>query len=271
MKKRADLVLYESGQVKSREKARALIMEGVVFCNGLKVNKPGDMFPEDSVFNIKEDAVPYVSRGGLKLKKALDVFPVSVDGKTAADLGASTGGFTDVMLKSGARKVYAVDVGYGQLDWTLRNDGRVVVMERTNARNVSADWFAEPLEFATMDLSFISIKLILTPLYKAMCDGGEAVVLVKPQFEAGRDNVGKNGVVRSEAVHEEVFCDAAVFCMELGFNIVGLDYSPITGPKGNIEFLMALRKESQSSTADSISARIKEVVRKAHEEHGGRL
>lgn len=265
--KRADLLLYESGLVKSREKARALIMEGVVFCGGVRVGKPGDMMPEDSVFTVKEDSVPYVSRGGLKLKKALDKFPVSVQGKVAADLGASTGGFTDVMLKEGAKKVYAVDVGYGQLDWSLRNDERVAVMERTNARAIEKEWFGEELQFATMDVSFISIRLILAPLFPVLCDGGEAVVLVKPQFEAGRDKVGKNGVVRSEQVHEQVFFEAAVFCLNLGFNIVGMDFSPITGPKGNIEFLLALRKEESNITEAEVLSRVKEIVKLAHEEH----
>lgn len=268
MKTRADLLLFESGLAKSREKARALIMEGVVFCEGRRVEKPGDMLPEDSTFTIKEDTIPYVSRGGLKLKKALDVFPISVEGKTAADLGASTGGFTDVMLKHGAKKVYAVDVGYGQLDWSLRNDDRVVVMERTNARNMQSDWFPDPVQFATMDLSFISVKLILTPLYPLLADGGEAVVLVKPQFEAGRGKVGKNGVVRSKETHEEVFLETASFCLDLGFNIAGMDYSPITGPKGNIEFLLALRKEQQTYTRELLASQIHNIVERAHTEHG---
>ena len=268
MKTRADILLYESGLAKSREKARALIMEGVVFCDGKRVEKPGDMLADDSTFTIKEDTIPYVSRGGLKLKKALDVFPISVEGKPAADLGASTGGFTDVMLKSGAKKVYAVDVGYGQLDWNLRNDERVVVMERTNARNMQSEWFPDPVEFATMDLSFISVKLILTPLYPLLTDGGEAVVLVKPQFEAGRGKVGKNGVVRSKETHAEVFCDIASFCLDLGFNIVGMDFSPITGPKGNIEFLLALKKEMQTITKKEVLAKIPEIVDKAHADHG---
>ena len=268
MKKRADILLFESGLAKSREKARALIMEGVVFCDGMRVEKSGDMLPEDAQFTIKEDTVPYVSRGGLKLAKALEVFPISAEGKTAADIGASTGGFTDVMLRSGAKKVYAIDVGYGQLDWSLRNDERVVVMERTNARNISSDWFAERLEFATMDVSFISVKLILTPLYPILAENAEVVVLCKPQFEAGRGKVGKNGVVREKKTHIEVFTETALFCHELGFNVIGLDYSPITGPKGNIEFLIGLRKEKQTMTADEIKLVIPEIVDRAHEAHG---
>ena len=265
--KRADVLLFERGLAKSREKARALIMEGVVFWDGVRVEKSGDMLKDDCVLTVKEDVIPYVSRGGLKLKKALDSFPISISGKVAADFGASTGGFTDVMLKHGARKVYAVDVGYGQLDWTLRNDERVVVMERTNARNMQADWFKEPVEFATMDLSFISVKLILEPLYPILCDGGEAVVLVKPQFEAGKEKVGKNGVVRSKEVHAEVFTEVADFCFNMGFNIVGIGYSPITGPKGNIEFLLALRKEAQTIAQEEIRSSIIKAVGDAHAEH----
>ena len=261
---RADKLIFEQGLTKSREKAQALIMAGVVYCNGKKVEKSGEMFDEGSIFTIKEDTVPYVSRGGLKLKKALDVFPISVKNKVAADLGASTGGFTDVMLKNGAKAVYAIDVGYGQLDWTLRNDERVHVMERTNARNMQADWFSSPVEFATMDLSFISVSLILTPLYPILADGAEVVVLVKPQFEAGRDKVGKKGVVRSKDVHCEVFTDTANFCYDLGFNIIGLSYSPITGPEGNIEFLLGLRKEPHSIEKEEIEKKIISVVDEAH-------
>lgn len=265
MKTRADVLLFDKGLAKSREKARALIMEGVVFCGGRRVEKPGDMFQEDAEFTVKEDTVPFVSRGGLKLKKAIDVFPVSAAGKVAADIGASTGGFTDVMLQNGAKKVYAIDVGYGQLDWSLRNDERVVVMERTNARNMESAWFREPLEFAATDVSFISVKLMLKPLYPILCDGGVVVALVKPQFEAGRGKVGKNGVVRDKETHIEVFTETALFCLETGYNIIGMDYSPITGPKGNIEFLLVLKKEPQTITAEDVTARVPEIVERAHE------
>jgi 23S rRNA (cytidine1920-2'-O)/16S rRNA (cytidine1409-2'-O)-methyltransferase len=199
----------------------------------------------------------------LKLKKALDSFPITAENKVCADIGASSGGFTDCMLQHGAKKVYAIDVGYGQFDWGLRNDSRVVVMERTNARYMETSWFTENLEFAAMDVSFISIKLILKPLYEIMQYGGEVVALVKPQFEAGRSKVGKNGVVREESTHIEVLSEAANFSMQLGFEVVGMNFSPITGPKGNIEFLLALRK-SNIQTIQDIESVVTDTVKQAH-------
>lgn len=260
---RADAKLFSDGLVKSREKARSLIMAGVVYSNGKRIDKPGEMIAPETILEIRQDPVPYVSRGGLKLKKALDCFPITVENKVCADIGASSGGFTDCMLQHGANKVYAIDVGYGQFDWVLRNDSRVVVMERTNARYMESTWFAESLEFAAMDVSFISIKLILKPLYEIMQDGGEVVALVKPQFEAGRSKVGKNGVIREESTHIEVLSETVNFSLQLGFDVVGINYSPITGPKGNIEFLLALRK-SNTQTISDINSEIVETVKQAH-------
>lgn len=260
---RADIKLFNDGLAKSREKARSLIMAGAVYCNGRRIDKAGELVSADAVLKIKQDPVPYVSRGGLKLKKALDCLPVSVENKVCADIGASSGGFTDCMLQHNAKKVYAIDVGYGQLDWKLRNDHRVVVMERTNARYMEEAWFSESIEFASIDVSFISIKLILKPLYNIIKEGGEVVALIKPQFEAGREKVGKNGVVREAATHIEVLSEAICFAQQLGFEIIGIDYSPITGPKGNIEFLLALRKANEQ-TATEYSSEINNIVEKAH-------
>lgn len=242
MKARADVRLVELGLAPSREKARSLIMAGCVSCNGAHVNKPGFPVGEADVLAVKEDPVPFVSRGGLKLQKALDVFGITLTGAVAADVGASTGGFTDCMLKAGAVKVYALDVGYGQLAWELRQDPRVVVMERRNARHMEPSWFAEPLEFAAVDVSFISTGLILPALYPCLAGNARAVVLVKPQFEAGRAAVGKHGVVRDPAVHLQVLRTAAEGAARLGYCVRGADFSPITGPKGNIEFLLHLEK-----------------------------
>lgn len=263
---RADLRLVELGLAESREKARSLIMAGVVFSGGRRVEKAGQCLGPNQPISVKEDPIPFVSRGGLKLEKALKAYGISLAGAVAADVGASTGGFTDCMLQNGASYVYAIDVGYGQLDWRLRNDGRVCAMERTNARNMEPGWFCRPLDFASMDVSFISIRLILPALYTCLRPGAMAVTLVKPQFEAGKEKVGKNGVVRSSQTHFAVLQNAARFAMEAGFGILGADFSPITGPKGNIEFLLILQKEAPTPMGwDELSERIQNVVDEAHQ------
>ncbi len=262
---RLDVQMLEQGLVPSREKARALIMAGKVTVNGKPADKPGMNIPEQSVVQVAEDPIPFVSRGGLKLQKAVDVFHIDLTDILAADIGASTGGFTDCMLQHGAKKVYAVDVGYGQLDWRLRNDARVVVMERTNARNMLPDWFEEPLGFASIDVSFISLQLILPPLYHCLSVGAQVVALIKPQFEAGRAQVGKNGVVRDKEVHFSVCESILQSAALLGYDINGLSFSPVTGPKGNIEFLALLQKRSSNMESVSLpAAYIRSVVEEAH-------
>ncbi len=256
--------MVELGLAPSREKARSEIMAGLVYLQEVRIDKPGEAVPPDAVLTLRGDTNPFVSRGGLKLQKAIDKYGLELQERVALDIGASTGGFTDCMLQHGAKKVYAIDVGYGQLDWKLRSDARVVVMERTNARNLSADWFAETPQFASIDVSFISIRLILPPLYALLADKGEVIVLVKPQFEAGRESIGKNGVVRDKEVHLRVLEAAADFAVQTGFALRQLDYSPIKGPKGNIEFLMILSKDSAAQ--DYAGMTPKDVVEAAHKE-----
>lgn len=262
---RADIRLVELRLASSREKARSLIMEGMVSMNGVRIDKAGTAVPPDSVLEVKAQAIPFVSRGGLKLDKAVRKYGLSLEGKVTMDIGASTGGFTDCMLQNGAKKVYAIDVGYGQLDWKLRNDSRVVVMERTNARNMVPEWFEESPEFASIDVSFISVKLILPGMYACLKEGSQAVVLVKPQFEAGRGQVGKNGVVREASTHEKVVNEIASFAQTTGFSVEEVDFSPITGPKGNIEFLLLLKKTTPQESLE-LGEKIKNVVITAHEE-----
>ena len=233
--KRLDQRLFELGLAESREKAKATIMSGIVYVNGQKSDKPGTQVSDDAEIVVRGNACPYVSRGGFKLAKALEVFPIEPAGKVCIDCGASTGGFTDVLLKNGAAKVYAVDVGYGQLAWQLRQDSRVVVMERTNARALTPDMFPESMDLGVMDVSFISIRLILPALHGLLKPGGEVVCLIKPQFEAGKADVGKKGVVRDKAVHERVLREMCEFFPTAGYTLMGLDYSPIRGPEGNIE------------------------------------
>lgn len=270
MAERADNKLVELGLAKSRERAKALIMEGVVFLDGVRVMKPSDTVKNGQTLSIKEDPIPFVSRGGLKLEKAVKNYNIDLSGKLCLDVGASTGGFTDCMLMHGARKVYAVDVGYGQLDWKLRSDERVVCMERHNARLMEPSWFDDLPTFASCDVSFISIKLILPRMLEVLEAGGEAVVLVKPQFEAGRSKIGKNGVVRERSTHIEVLDEAARFALATGFSIKALDYSPITGPKGNIEFLLYLKKPPLGSVEcideAQLSCIAESIVQAAHSE-----
>lgn len=245
MKKiRLDQLVFDLGLTESRERAKTTIMSGLVYVNGQKADKPGMQVAPDAKVEVRGDALPYVSRGGFKLEKALNVFPVDPSGLVCIDCGASTGGFTDVLLKNGAAKVYAVDVGYGQLAWSLRNDARVISMERTNVRYITSEQIPEPLDLAVMDLSFISVKLILPAVYPLLKDDAAVVCLIKPQFEAGRDEVGKKGVVRDKQVHLSVLQSFLDFVPTAGFTAMGLDYSPIKGPEGNIEYLGYLRKGS---------------------------
>ena len=238
MKIRLDQYLCQNGYAQSRERAKALIMSGIVFVDEQKVDKAGEMIDEDAKVEVRGHDIGYVSRGGLKLEKAMEVFPMRPEGKICMDIGASTGGFTDCMLQNGAVKVYAVDVGYGQLAWSLRTDARVVNMERTNIRNVTPDQLQDAIEFFSVDVSFISLKHIF-PVADAICTpSAVGVCLVKPQFEAGRDKVGKKGVVREPSTHAEVLHMAQGYAMDNHFTPAGLDFSPIKGPEGNIEFLM---------------------------------
>lgn len=237
MKIRLDQYLVQNGLVQSRERAKALIMAGVVFVNQQKVDKAGEMIKEDAVVEVRGHDIGYVSRGGLKLEKAMKCFPLTPNGKVCMDIGASTGGFTDCMLQNGATKVYAVDVGYGQLDWKLRSDERVVCMERTNARYLDRDQIPDELDFASIDVSFISLKLILPAVHRVLKEGGHVACLIKPQFEAGREKVGKKGVVRDPDVHLEVLENFLTHAKDSGFTVLDITFSPIRGPEGNIEYL----------------------------------
>ncbi|MDR0884987.1 MAG: TlyA family RNA methyltransferase [Clostridiales Family XIII bacterium] len=241
-KKRLDILLKERGIFPSREKAAASIMAGVILVDGQIADKPGMSYPEDSEITVKEDICPYVSRGGLKLEKAMHVWGFDLTGRTCMDIGASTGGFTDRMLQSGASKVYCVDVGYGQLDWKLRNDPRVVNMERTNIRYVDVDTI-DPIDFISIDVSFISLNLVLPVASKLLKNGGQVVALIKPQFEAGREQVGKKGIVRDEAVRLEVIENVKGYAVHAGLTPHEVITSPITGAKGNVEFLILLSKD----------------------------
>jgi 23S rRNA (cytidine1920-2'-O)/16S rRNA (cytidine1409-2'-O)-methyltransferase len=244
-KERLDVILVGRGLAPSREKAKALIMAGDVFVNGQREDKPGTTFEESKIktLEVKGDTLPYVSRGGLKLEKAVKNFGFSLEGKVCMDIGASTGGFTDCMLQNGARKVYSVDVGHGQLDWKLRSDERVVCMEKTNFRYMVRDDIDDDLDFASCDVSFISLTKILLPARRLLKDGAEMVCLIKPQFEAGKDKVGKKGVVRDSQVHSEVVHRIFDFMGIAGYEVLHLDFSPIKGPEGNIEYLIHIRKD----------------------------
>ncbi len=243
MKKvRLDQLVFESGFTESRERAKTTIMSGLVFVNGQRVDKPGTAVDPEARIEVHGEALPYVSRGGFKLDKALKVFPVDPSGKVCIDCGASTGGFTDVLLQHGAAKVYAVDVGYGQLAWKLRTDTRVVNLERCNLRYISSDQIPELLDLAVMDVSFISIRLVLPAVVRLLKPGADLICLIKPQFEAGREEVGKKGVIRDEGVHERVVRGILAFAPEAGLSVQGLDYSPIKGPEGNIEYICHLKK-----------------------------
>ena len=245
-KERLDILVVNNGLAPSREKAKALIMSGEVFVNGNREDKAGATFASDAQIELRGKGLKYVSRGGLKLEKAMSAFSLSMEGKVCMDIGASTGGFTDCMLQNGAAKVFAVDVGYGQFAWKLRQDPRVVCMEKTNIRYVTPEQIGEPLDFASVDVSFISLTKVLGVAYDLLKNGGQMVCLIKPQFEAGRQKVGKKGVVRDPKVHEEVIASVLSFATKIGFAVDALDYSPIKGPEGNIEYLVCIHKPAAS-------------------------
>ena len=259
---RLDQLIFEKGFAESREKAKALIMSGCVFLDGQRADKPGMSVSPDTEPEVHKKELAFVSRGGYKLDKAIRVFGIDPEGKRCIDCGASTGGFTDVLLQHGAEKVYAVDVGYGQLAWTLRNDPRVVNLERTNLRYVTKEQIPDLLDLAVCDVSFISLRLVMPAVAPLLKPDAEIMCLIKPQFEAGRELVGKKGVVRDAAVHEQVIRRVLEFMPSIGFSVQGLDYSPITGPEGNIEFLLYMRK----SDADSVEPDISSLVERAHRE-----
>ena len=263
MKQRLDIYLVENGLVSGRDLAKSLIMEGKVYVNNQKADKAGEPVSEKDKVEVRGETLRYVSRGGLKLEKAMQTFPIILENKVTMDIGASTGGFTDCMLQNGAKKVFAVDVGYGQLAWKLRCDERVVNMERTNIRNVTLDDIGETLDFASVDVAFISLKLVLPVAKTLLKDGGEVVALIKPQFEAGREKVGKKGVVRDPEVHKEVIENVVSFTQDFGFKIKGLDFSPIRGPEGNIEYLMYAEKCS-AYEKENFSEEIVSLVEKSH-------
>ncbi|MCK8058879.1 MULTISPECIES: TlyA family RNA methyltransferase [unclassified Fusibacter] len=263
MKERIDVLLVQKGYYETREKAKRALMAGLVFVDGQRFDKPGTKIDSEREIFVKGAAIPYVSRGGLKLEKAIHKFNIELTDSICMDVGASTGGFTDCMLQNGASKVYSIDVGYGQLDWKLRTDERVVNLERTNVRYLSAEQVPEKVDFVSIDVAFISLKLVVPAILSFMNDTCKMVCLIKPQFEAGREQVGKKGVVRDAAVHKEVIVTILTMLKEQGLSIVMLDYSPITGPNGNIEFLAYVTKETVDSIEISTSA--DQIVEQAHE------
>ena len=266
MKERLDVLIVNRRLADSREKAKALIMEGLVFVDGEREDKPGSMFKEDVNIELRGVQMKYVSRGGYKLEKAIEAHSLDLKDKVCMDVGSSTGGFTDCMLQNGASKVYAIDVGTNQLAWKLRNDPRVVSMEKTNVRYVTPGDIGESVDIVSIDVAFISLSKVLGPVKDLMKDGAEAVCLIKPQFEAGREKVGKKGVVRDPKVHEEVIETVSCFAGSLGFEMLDLDFSPIKGPEGNIEYLMHIKKSGDAQRPGFEGDTIKEVVSLAHEE-----
>ncbi|HIT61811.1 MAG TPA: TlyA family RNA methyltransferase [Candidatus Fimousia stercorigallinarum] len=264
MKERLDVMLVKRGLAESREKAKAIIMSGIVYVDGQKEDKAGTTFSDDVKIEVRGKTLRYVSRGGLKLEKAMEQFGIELEGKVCMDCGASTGGFTDCMLQNGAIKVYSVDVGHGQLAWKLRNDDRVVCMEKTNMRYVTEEDIEELAQFVSIDVSFISLKKILPAVRRILTDDGEVVALIKPQFEAGRENVGKKGVVRDKKVHEEVITMITQFAVEHSFQLLHLDYSPIKGPEGNIEYLLHMRKLEDGTFDKDYDLHIHQVVEDSH-------
>ena len=265
MKKRLDMLMMERALAPSREKAKAYIMAGDVYVDGQKEDKAGTMFPETVKIEVRGNTLPYVSRGGLKLEKAMKNFDVTLKDKVCMDVGASTGGFTDCMLQNGAVKVYSIDVGYGQLDWKLRNDPRVVCMEKTNIRYVVPEDMEGPADFSSIDVSFISLTKVLLPVRNLLTEEGEIVCLIKPQFEAGREKVGKKGVVRDPAVHQEVIEKVRDYAMSISMEPCHLSFSPIKGPEGNIEYLLHLKKHPEGiQVSDSLQVSVEEVVSQAH-------
>lgn len=265
MKERLDILLVNRKLAASREKAKAIIMAGIVYVDGQKEDKAGASFPDTVSIEVRGNVLPYVSRGGLKLEKAMTHFGLGLSGKVCMDVGASTGGFTDCMLQNGAVKVYSVDVGHGQLDWKLRNDARVVCMERTNIRYVVPEDIQEAPCFVSIDVSFISLTKVLLPVRNLLAEDGEVVCLIKPQFEAGREKVGKKGVVRDPAVHQEVIESVIAYALSIGFSVLHLEFSPIKGPEGNIEYLLHLKKLPEGETAQEAQVDPGQVVREAHD------
>ncbi|MBE7052703.1 MAG: TlyA family RNA methyltransferase [Ruminococcaceae bacterium] len=263
MSERLDVELVNRGLVESRERAKSYIMAGIVYVDNQKTLKAGDKVKDGQNIEIRGQKLKYVSRGGLKLEKAVDVFDISLEGKVCVDVGASTGGFTDCMLQNGAKKVYSIDVGYGQLAWKLRSDERVVNIERTNIRHLDLELLKDEIDFASIDVSFISLKLVLPVVYSFLSDNGNVVALIKPQFEAQREDVGKKGVIKDKEVHKRVITNSLAIAKDLGFGIKGLDFSPIKGPEGNIEFLMYLSKNKEDDILESL---IEETVDSAHGE-----
>lgn len=266
---RIDILLVNKGLAKSREKAKSLLMAGLVFVDNQRIDKAGTKVPADSEITVKENLIPYVSRGGLKLEKAIKMFDFPVSGRVYIDVGASTGGFTDCLLKNGAKAVIAIDVGYGQFDWELRNDDRVTLMERTNIRNVKKSDLKCEVNGAVVDVSFISLKLVLPVIWDLLPDDSHVVALIKPQFEVGKGRVGKNGVVRDAMLHTEVINELLTFAQSTGYKVLNLDYSPVKGPEGNIEFLCHLYKgmnRGSSAAAGCDYENIKSIVLKAHQE-----
>lgn len=265
MKERLDMLLVNQGLAESREKAKAVIMSGIVYVDGQKEDKAGSMFQETALVEVRGTVLKYVSRGGLKLEKAMTHFGVTLTDRICMDVGASTGGFTDCMLQNGAVKVYAVDVGHGQLAWKLRNDPRVVCMEKTNIRYVTPDMIADKINFTSIDVSFISLTKVLGTVKSLLSEDGEVVCLIKPQFEAGREKVGKKGVVREISVHLEVIEMVIAYAVSIGFEILNLEYSPIKGPEGNIEYLLHLQNHPKGQLHETVLVDIESVTAKAHE------
>lgn len=263
-KERLDVLLVNRGLAESREKSKAIIMSGNVYVEGQKEDKAGSTFADTANIEVRGTTLKYVSRGGLKLEKAMENFDVTIKGKICMDVGSSTGGFTDCMLQNGAVKVYSVDVGHGQLAWKLRNDERVVCMEKTNIRYVTPEDVADKIDFSSIDVSFISLTKVLLPVKNLLTDDGQIVCLIKPQFEAGREKVGKHGVVRDKSVHEEVIKMVIDYAISIGFEVLNLEFSPVKGPEGNIEYLLHLQKHTEG-IYESIPFEIKNIVDKAHE------
>lgn len=264
LKKRLDILVVEQGLAESREKAKAVIMSGLIYADHQKADKPGDLFSEEVSLELRGTGLKYVSRGGLKLEKAISEFSLELSSFVCMDIGASTGGFTDCMLQNGAVKVYAVDVGYGQLAWRLRTDSRVVNLERTNARYLTENEIPEKIDFCSVDVSFISLTLILPALRPLLSETGRAVCLIKPQFEAGREKVGKKGVVRDREVHREVIEKVRDFALENGFSVRGLTFSPVKGPEGNIEYLIYLQRAEAPLLEEAVPSAA-EVVENSHQ------
>ena len=265
MKERLDVLLVKRGLAVSREKAKAVIMAGNVYVDNQKEDKAGTMFQDTVQIEVRGNTLKYVSRGGLKLEKAMTHFGVTLKEKVCMDVGSSTGGFTDCMLQNGAVKVYAIDVGHGQLDWKLRNDERVVCMEKTNIRYVVPEDLQELADFSSIDVSFISLTKVLLPVYHLLKESGEVVCLIKPQFEAGREKVGKKGVVRDKNVHIEVINNVIEYAKSINFKILNLDFSPVKGPEGNIEYLLYLKKKLNENEED-VEITVKDVVENSHKE-----